>query len=166
MATSPALDATQRQDFLDRQPTYWLKRAYHALRRRVDEQLRPTGVSLSQRDALLTLRHHGPTAHGALAARLGLEQSSVSRLVESLSNRGLVVVCPAAHDRRRRVVSLTEQGGLVLQGTPGSSQLAGSILAAALSKGEREELIRLLRKCTEVLENPLHSNSWDRRTSI
>ena len=154
LAEPPAalLSSADRQDFLDRQPTYWLKRSYQALRRRVDEQLRPTGITLSQRDALLTLYHHGPATHGCLAEKLGLEQSSVSRLIDGLARRGLVTVRAGVTDRRSRTVSLTDDGRTVLEQTPGAARLAGSVLATALSDLEREELIRLLRKCTEALE--------------
>ena len=34
------------------------------------------GITLSQRDALLSLRHEGPACHTELARRLNLEQSS------------------------------------------------------------------------------------------
>jgi DNA-binding MarR family transcriptional regulator len=142
----------ERQEFLDRQPTYWLKRSYQALRRRVDEQLRPAGISLSQRDALLTLYHYGSATHGALAERLGLEQSSVSRLIDGLARRSLVVARAGTTDRRSRLVSLTDDGKALLERTPGAAKLAGSILATKLSATERTELVRLLRKCTEALE--------------
>jgi DNA-binding MarR family transcriptional regulator len=149
---APASAKTDRQQFLEAQPTYWLKRVYQALRRRVDSELRPLAITLSQRDALLSLFHEGPSSHGALSDRLGLEQSSVSRLVEGLEKRGLVASKESEIDRRSRVVSLTESGRRLLQSTPGSSQLAGTMLAGALTESELRQLISLLRKCAEVLE--------------
>jgi MarR family transcriptional regulator for hemolysin len=107
---------------------------------------------LSQRDALLTLNHHGPATHLALTERLGLEQSSVSRLVDGLSRHGFVAVQTDDSDRRSRVVSLTKEGRRLLNRTPGTTALAGSALTGALTPAETEELIRLLRKCAEALE--------------
>lgn len=142
-----------RREFLDRQPTYWLKRSYQALRRRVDNELRPFGITLSQRDVLLILYHSGPLTLGALRDRLGLEQSSVSRLVEGLARRGLVSVVEDREDRRSRVANLTHEGQTVLAQTPGASLLAGTMLSSVLTSSETEQLISLLQRCTYALES-------------
>ena len=153
---SPAtvhLESTGRQGFLERQPTYWLKRSYQALRRRVDNDLRPFGITLSQRDVLLTLRTSGPMALGTLREGLGLEQSSVSRLVDGLARRGLVTVVEDESDRRARVASLTVAGHSLVEETPGASRLAGAMLSGALTPEETETLISLLRRCTAAFES-------------
>jgi DNA-binding MarR family transcriptional regulator len=110
------------------------------------------GITLSQRDALLTLYHHGPVSHGGLSQSLGLEQSSVSRLIDGLARRRLVTAENSREDRRSRLVSITEAGRRTLEETPGSSALASGLLTQALSPAETEALIRLLRKCVEALE--------------
>jgi|SRR5579884_632550 len=142
----------ERVEFLDAQPTYWVKRCYQALRRSVDADLRAYGLTLSQRDVLLTLYADGPLDQRALREKLGLEQSSVSRLVDGLARRGLVELRPGRADRRMRVAELTPAGEALLKRTPGSSQLAGSAMVADLNDAERRELIRLLRLCTNNLE--------------
>ncbi|HEV3312232.1 MAG TPA: MarR family transcriptional regulator [Chloroflexota bacterium] len=142
----------QRQEFLEGQPTYWLKRSFRALRRRVDTELRPFGITLSQRDALLSLEHAGPASHGALADRLGLEQSSISRLVDGLTRRSLVSVHPAESDKRSRVIAISDEGREILQQTPGSSRIAGTLLAETLSQPDTDRLVSLLRRATEALE--------------
>jgi DNA-binding MarR family transcriptional regulator len=140
-----------RQEFLEHQPTYWLKRCYQALRRTVDAGLREYGLTLSQRDVLLALYEEGPLDQTALRERSGLEQSSLSRLVEGLVKRGLVRVEPGA-DRRVRVASLSEEGQALLLSTPGSSELGGARMTAGLSERDREELIRLLKQCSNNLD--------------
>ena len=47
---------------------------------------------------------------GGLAARAGLDQSTLSRNVDGLARAGLVEVVTAERDRRRRAVWLTEAG--------------------------------------------------------
>jgi DNA-binding MarR family transcriptional regulator len=149
---------SNRQEFLERQPTYWIKRSYIALRRRVDSELRHLGITLSQRDALLTLRHSGPMSMNALSDALGLEQSSVSRLVLGLSRRGLLELREDRKDRRMRHVSITDRGAELLAQTPGSSSIASGILAKALDPSETEQLLRLLRKATVQLESLATTN--------
>lgn len=140
-----------RQVFLERQPTYWLKRCYQALRRSVDAQLRQYGLTLSQRDILLTLYEEGPLDQRALRERLGLEQSSVSRVVDGLVRRGLVALRPGDGDRRLRIAALTDAGEGLLLRTPGASALGGALMVDGLTGEERAELVRLLKHCTARL---------------
>jgi len=141
----------ERREFLETQPTYWLKRCYQALRRSVEAELRGYGLTLSQRDVLLALWEEPEMDQTALRDRLGLEQSSVSRLVDGLVRRGLVVLVPGTHDRRVRVASLSPEGRDLLRRTPGSSQLAGERMVTGLSREEREQLVRLLHQCANNL---------------
>lgn len=143
--------AAERREFLEQQPTYWLKRSYQLLRRTVDAELRSYGITLSQRDVLLTLHHEGPLDQTALRERLGLEQSSVSRLVDGLVRRALVQIRPDSADRRVRLAALTDEGRRRLLATPGSSEIGGTIMLRDMSGDERRELLRLLRRCVDNL---------------
>lgn len=148
----PLPPGPERLEFLERQPTYWLKRCYQSLRRTVDAGLRAYGLTLSQREVLLTLYEEGPTPQGTLRERLGLEQSSVSRLVDGLVRRGLVALSPGESDRRVRVASLTPEGESLLIRTPGASALGGAAMVEGLSDEEQTELVRLLRHCAATLD--------------
>lgn len=147
----PLPPGIERREFLEQQPTYWLKRCYQSLRRNVDAALRQYGLTLSQRDVLLVLYEEGPMDQGALREHLNLEQSSVSRLVEGLVRRDLVELRAGESDRRIRIASLTAQGEALLRQTPGSSALAGTAMTAGLSDDERVQLVDLLKRCTHNL---------------
>jgi MarR family transcriptional regulator for hemolysin len=148
----PFPPGAERREFLERQPTYWLKRCYQALRRTVDAGLREYGLTLSQRDVLLTLYEEGPMDQTALRDRLGLEQSSVSRLVDGLVRRGLIDLRPGETDRRTRIAAISIDGTALLLRTPGSSELGGRAMTEGLSDEERAELVRLLRHCAAMLD--------------
>lgn len=149
----PLPPGERRQEFLEQQPTYWLKRCYQSLRRAVDAGLREYGLTLSQRDVLLTLYEAGPLDQGTLRDRLGLEQSSVSRLVDGLVQRGLVILTPSESDRRVRIAAISTEGEALLLQTPGSSELGGGPMVDGLSDTERRELVRLLRRCADNLDS-------------
>jgi MarR family transcriptional regulator, transcriptional regulator for hemolysin len=151
LSRTPYPPGPERREFLERQPTYWLKRCYGAMRRTVDAELRAFGLTLSQRDVLLTLYEEGPLDQSTLRLRLGLEQSSVSRLVDGLARRGLVTLTPLEGDKRVRIAALTTAGRSLLVQSPGSSALAGDVMLEGLSNRERAELIRLLKHCAENL---------------
>lgn len=152
MRSEPLAVDEARREFLEHQPTYWLKRCYQALRRDVDQALRAYELTLSQRDVLLALRSEGSLDQGTLRYRLGLEQSSVSRLVDGLARRGLVELRAGRSDRRVRIATLTPEGEDLLGRTPGSSRLAGGVMVSGLSQAEQHELIRLLRHCALNLD--------------
>jgi MarR family transcriptional regulator, transcriptional regulator for hemolysin len=147
-----------RREFLEAQPTYWLKRCYQALRRTVEAGLRAYGLTLSQRDVLLALYEDGPLDQGMLRERLGLEQSSVSRLVDGLVRRNLVELRFGETDRRHRIAALTSSGEALLLRSPGASELGGSIMTQGLSSEEYHDLVRLLRRCSENLDGHTKEN--------
>lgn len=151
-----------RRDYLESQPTYWLKRCYQTLRRSVDAELRQYGLTLSQRDVLLALWEEESLDQSTLRERLGLEQSSVSRLVDGLVRRGLVELEPGQSDKRIRIARLTEGGRNLLLRTPGSSELGGLVMVAGLSDEDKANLVRLLRRCTDNLmgQQPSGDNEY------
>ncbi len=68
------------------------------------------GVTLAQCHVLLDLEEAGTTAPGTLAARLGLDKSTVSRTVDGLVGMGLVSRDTDPHDRRYAQIALTRAG--------------------------------------------------------
>jgi DNA-binding MarR family transcriptional regulator len=149
----PMAPGQERRAFLEQQPTFWLKRSYQLLRRTVDGELRAFGLTLSQRDVLLALYEEGPLDQSALRERLGLEQSSVSRLVDGLVRRQLVELQTGDTDRRVRLAALTTEGRDLLLTTPGSSELGGTVMVGDMTSEERRELVHLLQRCVDNLSS-------------
>ena len=69
-------------------------------------------MSVSTAHAICELAAHGPLSQTELADRLGLEPSSVSRLVDQLTRKGWAQRAPDpdSNDRRVRLVHLAEPG--------------------------------------------------------
>ena len=69
-------------------------------------------MSVSTAHAICELAAHGPLSQTELADRLGLEASSISRLVDQLSQKGWAqrALDPDSNDKRVRLVHLTEPG--------------------------------------------------------
>ena len=68
------------------------------------------GLSIAQLDVLRRLRHHGPSPMRRLAEQMNCEASNLTGLVDRLETRGLVERRPDPHDRRVRLLALTETG--------------------------------------------------------
>jgi DNA-binding MarR family transcriptional regulator len=99
----------------------------------------------------LTALDGGDLRMGDLAARLGLAESSVTRLVDRLEALGLARRRPSRPDRRSVVAGLTADGRRAVRHVRAErAELLRGILDA-LEEGEREELVRLFGKVAEEL---------------
>ena len=78
----------------------------------LNEARRPCGTPLttSHAWALLELRDAGPMTTTALAERLSIDRTNVSRLCARLESDGEVERIPHPHDGRARLVKLTDEG--------------------------------------------------------
>ncbi len=71
-------------------------------------------ISLTQLSALATLFRDGAMAPGALAAKERVQPPSMTRIVASLSNLGLVDRNPHPTDRRQAIVSISDTGSALI----------------------------------------------------
>ncbi|MDJ0360271.1 MarR family transcriptional regulator [Rhodococcus sp. H29-C3] len=98
----------------------------HLRGRRVDSQ-----VSLTQLSALATLSREGDMTPGALASRERVQPPSMTRVIASLAELGLVVRTPHPTDGRQVIVSLSPSGHTLIADEASAreawmtSQLAG-----------------------------------------
>jgi DNA-binding MarR family transcriptional regulator len=77
------------------------------LRQMRADDLELTGTQLS---AMASLLNQGDQLMGELAALERVQPPSMTRIVNGLEERGMVVRKPAEHDRRQCLVSLTDAG--------------------------------------------------------
>lgn len=101
---------------------------------------RGTGVSVPQFRVLTFLGRTGGSSLSDVADRVGLSLPAMSRLVDGLTDRGLVHREASPRDRRRVVLRLTERGkGLVRVARKGTqSRLA--LALEALPPAHREQV--------------------------
>ena len=72
-------------------------------------------VTLPQFRSLVVLATAGPQTVSALADRLAVHASTMTRMCNRLVSRGLVVRAPSAVDRREVVIALTTMGTTVVE---------------------------------------------------
>ncbi|WP_228717967.1 MarR family winged helix-turn-helix transcriptional regulator [Kitasatospora acidiphila] len=106
--------------------------------------LRRSGLHAGQELLMMLLWDHGPLPQGELIEQLGLDASTVTRMVQRLEQSGFVRRSRSATDRRAVIVAptaaaqaLREQVGEIW------GELEGVTLAG-LSAAEQGELARLL----------------------
>ena len=98
--------------------------------------------------ALKHLQPGAPLPMSALADALGCDASNVTGIVDRLEARGLIERRPAAHDRRVKMISVTQRG----------ADLRGTLLArlheappeiAGLTRADQRALRDILRRMIE-----------------
>ncbi|MEQ4719798.1 MarR family winged helix-turn-helix transcriptional regulator [Nonomuraea sp. B19D2] len=98
----------------------------------------------------LTLKRE-PAGMSELGEPLGMSPRSMTVLVDGLEKEGLVRRVGHRHDRRIKLVELTEAGRRVVEQELGPSQAAAAALFDDLTPEERGELLRLLVKVADSL---------------
>lgn len=88
---------------------------------------------------------------GQLAARIGIDDTTATRLVDRLEVMGLVDRRIEAGDRRATTVALTRAGQELVAGIAAQRQLFFCDVLDGLEPDERAELVRLTAKAAESL---------------
>jgi DNA-binding MarR family transcriptional regulator len=117
-----------------------------------DDALRPLGINTMQKSLLTNIRRSPEGADFAeLSDRLAMGRSTLTRNLSTLENAGLVSVAADAHDRRKRVVSLTETGRLVETASAPLWRDAQYRVVDALGFERAEELTALLASVEQTM---------------
>ncbi|WP_206615581.1 MarR family winged helix-turn-helix transcriptional regulator [Solirhodobacter olei] len=96
----------------------------------MNAELSPLGLTEATWLPLLFLHREGPVRQVELADYLGLDRSSVVRLIDNLSRQGLVERQDDPADRRAKLVVVTEAAADILRTAEASS---ARVRAAALA---------------------------------
>ncbi|SRR6266498_2245754 len=108
-------------------------------------------VSVAEAHALLELTHGGLLTQNALAHRLQLEKSTVSRLVGILERKGWITRARSAHDGRAIELRLTDAGNGVAAQLAQARQAKFAQLLSALPESQRPMVIEALGMLVEAL---------------
>ena len=117
-----------------------LRHLVHALRVSAANVQQQTGISGAQLFVLQQLGQRSAASLGELAERTHTHQSSVSVVVGRLVDQGLVRREPAADDRRRRQLVITDAGRLAATAVPATVQARLADAFASLPARHRDAL--------------------------
>ena len=108
-------------------------------------------VSVAEAHALMELSRGELLTQNALAQRLGLEKSTVSRLVGILERREWITRSRSQHDARAMELRLTHVGQRAAVQLAKARQAKFTRLVAALPEAERKRVIEALGLLVEAL---------------
>jgi DNA-binding MarR family transcriptional regulator len=138
------------RELIEELDRYWMELGRTLMRRREpgDRGQHEHELSPVQHLALAQLRE--PLTIGALADRLGLAESSATRLVDRLETLGLVSRTRRPEDRRSVAVELTLAGRRAADAKARSRRASLAEILDALEPRERTQLVRLFAKVVAV----------------
>ena len=141
------------------QPTllYVIKQVELAVRARLDEILRPAGISVLQYTALTVLERHPDLSSAQLARNSFVTAQSMADMVVALQERGLIERHRDPQDRRRLVLALTPEGRKLLNRYRPKVAALEEEMLAPLSARQAGDLRRSLAACRVALvDRPPH----------
>ncbi|ROQ36245.1 DNA-binding MarR family transcriptional regulator [Streptomyces sp. PanSC19] len=119
---------------------YLLKRAELAVRARLEELVRPAGITALQYTALTVLERHDGISAAQLARDSFVTAQSMADMVRALEGRGLIRREPNPANRRERLILLADPGRRLLAEYAGPARALEERMVADLSAEEIEVL--------------------------
>ena len=113
----------------------------------LENRMTGSGLTIAQFGLMAQIAAAANDTLGALAERIGLDQSSLSRNLHALERDGLVEIAIVERDQRKRAVWLTENGARRLEAAMPVWRSAHAALSELLEPG----LARQLAVASEAL---------------
>lgn len=131
---------------------YVLKRAQHALRTSIDDQLNPLGLTTAQYNLLSAVAVEPGISNAALARMAFVTAQSMQGIVANMEKQGLLRRVPHPTHGRIRQSELTRKGTDLL--ARANKVLIGieEKMTEGLSQEEVEALRRALLRCAENMQ--------------
>jgi MarR family 2-MHQ and catechol resistance regulon transcriptional repressor len=123
-----------------------LFRAAHAIEQNAIASVLGLGLGLSEFGVLEVLLHKGPLPVNVIGKKVLLTTGSITVAIDRLESKHLVQRTADPHDRRARIVQLTEKGRRLIKDGLERHAIDMEETLAVLKPGERMEIIRLLKK--------------------
>jgi DNA-binding MarR family transcriptional regulator len=126
---------------------YLIKQVELAVRSRLDDLLRPGGLTALQYTALTVLERHRDMSSAQLARNSFVTAQSMADMITALEDRGLIERYRDRADRRRLVVALTANGRELLDRYRDEVAALEAQMLTGLTKAEVSTLRRSMHAC-------------------
>ncbi len=139
---------------------YWLRCLSNFVSRSFADRLATEGISVAQWVVLRTLYKSKPMTLKCAAEKVGVDNSSLSRVVEKLVQRGLVNRV-AGSDRRSILLSLTCAGDSLVPLLAKMADDNDEVFFKGLSEEQRKLFLATIKQLLEDNNWKLSDHGWD-----
>ena len=136
---------------------YMLKQVELAVRARIDEIVRPVGLTAAQYTALTVLERHTDMSSAQLARNSFVTAQSMADMITALEGRKLIERHRDKSDRRRLVVALTDEGRALLDRCRDDVDALEATMLSGLSTAQTKALRATLATCYTNLSKADHA---------
>ena len=136
---------------------YMLKQVELAVRARIDEIVRPVGLTAAQYTALTVLERHTDMSSAQLARNSFVTAQSMADMITALEGRKLIERHRDKSDRRRLVVALTNEGRTLLDRCRDDVDALEATMLSGLSTAQTKALRATLATCYTNLSKADHA---------
>ncbi len=141
-----------RQEEFNQLIGYRLKEAQSLLRSRMEETLRPLGITVAQYVCLEILKSTPGASNAELARQAFVTRQTMNTLLRGLQERGLIERATHATKGRALPTMLTPQGEQMLAQATGRIREIERQMVGGLSDTQCQELWDLLTACIEGIK--------------
>jgi DNA-binding MarR family transcriptional regulator len=145
----------------EKQIPYWVNRLAFVLRAELQQRVKDAGHDLAAEEwaLLMVLWRDGPLPMGRLAAITLRDRTTVTRLVDRLVVKGLLLRSEDENDRRQVIVGVSDLGRGIQPSVTGAVTPLIALASEGISQQEAENALSVLRRMVENLERPYRNNS-------
>jgi DNA-binding MarR family transcriptional regulator len=129
-----------------------LRRTARAVTRMYNQELRATGLELTQFTLLMTLSITGETTQGKLSDILALDSTSLTRMLKPLIKRGWIQA-KTGDDRRQKLLRLSTSGREKFEQSKPDWDRAQKRLQQTLGDATWSQMGALLTEVTRAIED-------------
>ncbi len=121
--------------------------------RLLERYLAPYEITAAQFKVMLLMNRDGATTSAELCRCLSLDGGAMSRMLDRLENKNMIMRVRSTADRRQYHLALTGKGQLFCQEIAAIAVKAFNDLLAPLTPAELNEFDRLLRKLVVIADS-------------
>ncbi len=128
-----------------------VKETQAVLHQRMDEALRPLGLSVAQYACLQTLSASPGATGSELARQVFVSRQAMNVMLQGLERHGLLERSEVPGPRRERGTDLTARGRVALGDAAAAVRAVAVGMTGDLDADETERLLALLGRCRDAL---------------
>lgn len=138
----------------NKQLGHLIRRCNHAMIQQINDLLRPYGLAHSQMQVLILISQSKSITQKELRKQLGIESGTLTGIVDALVKKGWVTRKESPTDRRKKELTLTEEGKINWYHLPDPRRIVREHMMEGISDEEERIACKVLLK---VYENLTHS---------
>ncbi|GGF28171.1 MarR family winged helix-turn-helix transcriptional regulator [Echinicola rosea] len=132
---------------------FHIKSAWHAISRMYNQKAVEEGFTTSIGFVLININSHEGTPATKIAPLMGLESRSLTRMLKSMEEKGLICRKPDPADKRSVRIFLTLEGKRKKEKSIETIQVFNHAIREVVTKKEMETFFRVFEKINHVIEH-------------